>query len=97
MTHRVIQWSTGNVGQYTLRAIVAHPLLELAGVWVHSDAKVGKDAAEHKLTFVTLYGIDEAKACAHEAAAAAKDALAAYAQKAWFLNALVDATVSRKS
>jgi 4-hydroxy-tetrahydrodipicolinate reductase len=46
MTHRVIQWSTGNVGQYTLRAIVGHPLLELAGVWVHSDAKVGKDAAE---------------------------------------------------
>lgn len=52
MTHRVIQWSTGNVGQYTLRAIVAHPLLELAGVWVHSDAKVGRDAAE-------LCGLDE--------------------------------------
>ena len=46
MTHRVIQWSTGNVGTHTLRAIIGHPELELAGLWVHSPAKVGKDAAE---------------------------------------------------
>jgi hypothetical protein len=46
MTHRVIQWSTGNVGAHTLRSIVLHPDLELAGVWVHSEAKAGKDAAE---------------------------------------------------
>ncbi len=46
MTHRVIQWSTGNVGAHTLRSIVLHPDLELAGVWVHSQAKAGKDAAE---------------------------------------------------
>ncbi len=46
MSHRVIQWSTGNVGMHTLRAIVAHPELELVGLWVHSADKVGKDAAE---------------------------------------------------
>jgi len=43
--HRVIQWSTGNVGYYSLRHIVGHPDLELVGVHAHSPAKVGKDAA----------------------------------------------------
>jgi len=46
MTYRVIQWSTGNVGQAALRCIIRHPELELAGVWVHSAAKVGRDAGE---------------------------------------------------
>jgi len=46
MTHRVIQWSTGNVGVAALRCIIRHPDLELAGVWVHSADKAGKDAGE---------------------------------------------------
>jgi len=44
--HRVIQWSTGNVGRYALRAIIGHPALELAGLWVHSEKKSGRDAGE---------------------------------------------------
>jgi len=44
--HRVIQWSTGNVGRFALRAILDHPELTLAGVWVSSDAKAGRDAGE---------------------------------------------------
>ena len=44
MPYRVIQWSTGNVGAFTLRCILGHPELELAGVWVHGAAKAGKDA-----------------------------------------------------
>lgn len=44
--HRVIQWSTGNVGKLALKAIIEHPGLELAGLWVHSPDKAGKDAAE---------------------------------------------------
>jgi len=44
--HRVIQWSTGNVGRFSLRAILNHPELELAGLWVHSEAKAGRDAGE---------------------------------------------------
>ena len=51
MTLRVIQWSTGNVGRYALRAIIHHPELELTGLFVSSDAKEGKDAGE-------LCGID---------------------------------------
>ncbi len=46
MAYRVIQWSTGNVGIFSLRCIIGHPELELAGVWVHSDTKSGRDAGE---------------------------------------------------
>ena len=46
MGYRVIQWSTGNVGRYALRGIIGHPGLELVGVWVSSEAKAGRDAAE---------------------------------------------------
>ena len=41
---RVIQWATGNVGLRSLKAIIEHPTMELAGVYVHSAAKVGVDA-----------------------------------------------------
>ena len=44
MTYRVVQWSTGNVGRHALVGIDARPDLELAGVWVSSDAKAGRDA-----------------------------------------------------
>ena len=46
MPLKVIQWSTGNVGRYALRAIIGHPELELAGLFVSSEAKEGKDAGE---------------------------------------------------
>jgi hypothetical protein len=46
MTYRVIQWATGNVGRAAIRGVLAHPELELAGVWVHSPDKVGRDAGE---------------------------------------------------
>lgn len=45
MTYRVIQWSTGNVGRYALRAIIGHPELELVGLVVSNPKKVGQDAA----------------------------------------------------
>jgi 4-hydroxy-tetrahydrodipicolinate reductase len=43
---RVVQWSTGNVGRHALAGIAAHPDLELAGVWVSTKDKVGRDAGE---------------------------------------------------
>ena len=46
MTYRVIQWATGLVGQESIKGIAAHPELELAGCWVHSQDKVGRDAGE---------------------------------------------------
>ncbi|MEZ5744131.1 MAG: dihydrodipicolinate reductase [Sphingomonadaceae bacterium] len=44
--YKVIQWATGNVGSRALRTAIEHPLLELVGLWVSSDAKAGKDAGE---------------------------------------------------
>jgi 4-hydroxy-tetrahydrodipicolinate reductase len=46
MKYRVIQFGTGFVGHFALRAIIEHPDLELVGVWVHSEDKVGKDAGD---------------------------------------------------
>jgi hypothetical protein len=44
--YRVVQWATGNVGGEALRAILAHPDLELVGVLVNSADKDGRDAGE---------------------------------------------------
>jgi 4-hydroxy-tetrahydrodipicolinate reductase len=45
-TYRVVQWATGNIGTRALRAVIEHPRLTLAGVYVHSDAKAGRDAGD---------------------------------------------------
>lgn len=45
-TWRVIQWATGNVGSRALRMVIEHPRMDLAGLWVSSPEKVGKDAGE---------------------------------------------------
>ncbi|RFU83104.1 dihydrodipicolinate reductase [Streptomyces triticagri] len=47
-----IVWGTGNVGRAAIRAVAAHPALELTAVIVHDPAKVGRDAG-------TLAGLDE--------------------------------------
>ncbi|VWX54109.1 dihydrodipicolinate reductase [Novosphingobium sp. 9U] len=44
--YRVIQWATGNVGSRALRSVIEHPEMELVGLWVSSEGKVGKDAGE---------------------------------------------------
>ncbi len=41
---RVAVWSTGGVGAIAVQTIARRLDLELAGVWVHSPAKVGQDA-----------------------------------------------------
>jgi hypothetical protein len=43
---RVVQWTTGNVGQRSVRAVVGHPDLELVGCYAWSPDKVGVDVGE---------------------------------------------------
>ena len=43
---RVIQWTTGNIGRRSLRALIERPEIELVGVYAHGQDKVGTDAAE---------------------------------------------------
>ncbi len=42
--YKVVQWSTGHVGVHAVRVILDNPQLELVGLWVHSESKVGADA-----------------------------------------------------
>ena len=51
MATRVVQWTTGNVGKESVKAISANPTLELVGCFAWSPAKVGVDVGE-------LVGID---------------------------------------
>jgi len=44
--YRVIQWATGNIGRRSLRSVIEHPNMDLVGLYVHSDAKAGRDAGE---------------------------------------------------
>jgi 2,4-diaminopentanoate dehydrogenase len=43
---RVIQWATGGVGKAAIECVLNHPQLELAGCWVHSADKNGRDVGE---------------------------------------------------
>lgn len=51
MTLRVVQWTTGNVGKRSVRAIQTQPDLELVGCYAWSPDKAGRDVGE-------LVGID---------------------------------------
>ncbi|WP_194903790.1 NAD(P)H-dependent amine dehydrogenase family protein [Catenulispora rubra] len=51
-SYRVVQWATGNIGGRALRAVIQHPDMVLAGVYVHSPEKAGRDAGE-------LCGLDD--------------------------------------
>jgi hypothetical protein len=51
MSVRVVQWTTGNVGKRSVRAVVARPDLELVGCYAWSDDKSGRDVGD-------LCGID---------------------------------------
>ncbi|MBJ7338737.1 diacylglycerol kinase [Mycolicibacterium sp.] len=46
MTIRVAAIGTGNVGRHALTQLITDARFELTGVWVSSEAKAGKDAAE---------------------------------------------------
>jgi 4-hydroxy-tetrahydrodipicolinate reductase len=41
---RIVQWATGNIGARALRGVIDHPDLSLAGVYVYSADKDGRDA-----------------------------------------------------
>jgi 2,4-diaminopentanoate dehydrogenase len=43
---RVVQWATGGVGIAAIKGVLEHPDLELAGCWVHSPDKAGRDVGD---------------------------------------------------
>lgn len=46
MKPRVVQWTTGNVGRQSVKAIAGNPGLELVGCYAWSPDKVGRDVGE---------------------------------------------------
>jgi len=44
--YRIVQWATGNIGTRALRAVIEHPNMTLAGLYVYADSKSGRDAGE---------------------------------------------------
>jgi len=44
--NRVVQWATGNIGTRSLLGVIEHPAMTLAGLYVYSPEKVGRDAGE---------------------------------------------------
>jgi 2,4-diaminopentanoate dehydrogenase len=46
MVLRVVQWTTGNVGKRSVRAVVAHPDLQLIGCYAWSADKAGCDVGQ---------------------------------------------------
>src|SRR5439155_3084584 len=57
MTIRVVQWTTGNVGRRSVRALLSNPDYELVGCYAWSADKVGRDVGE-------LCGVDAARVAA---------------------------------
>jgi 2,4-diaminopentanoate dehydrogenase len=55
--YRVVQWATGNIGRCSLKGIIGHPQMDLAGLYVSSPDKVGRDAGE-------LCGLNATGVCA---------------------------------
>jgi hypothetical protein len=43
---RIVVWATGGIGANAIRAITRRPDLKLAGVWVHTPGKIGRDVGE---------------------------------------------------
>ncbi|WP_197382890.1 NAD(P)H-dependent amine dehydrogenase family protein [Mycolicibacterium mengxianglii] len=66
MAYRVVQWGTGEVGCESLRGILDHPGLELAGVKAYDDSKHGVDAGEligrSKVGVLATKSVDDALA-----------------------------------
>lgn len=46
MATSVVQWTSGGVARQAVRAILAHPDLDLLGMYVYSPEKAGKDIGE---------------------------------------------------
>ncbi len=44
--YRVVQWATGRIGTTSLRELIRSSQMKLVGVYVHSEAKDGRDAGE---------------------------------------------------
>ncbi|MBQ8954215.1 MAG: polyprenyl synthetase family protein [Clostridia bacterium] len=72
-------------------------ILDVVGDAKTLGKSTGKDAAEGKLTYVTLYGLEGARARADQLAEEARSSLAVFGGRAAFFEALLDSMTNRVS
>ncbi len=72
-------------------------ILDVVGDEKTLGKSIGKDAAEGKLTYVTLYGLDGARERADRLAREARESLAPFGEKAAFFTGLLDSMAHRVS
>ena len=80
---------------YGLLFQITDDILDVTGDSKQLGKSVGKDAAEGKVTFVTCFGLERARERAISEASAAEDALSPFGERAAFLHALIQRTVTR--
>jgi len=72
-------------------------ILDVEGDFEGMGKTLGKDQAENKLTYISLYGMDKAKELAYQTAQNAVDALAVFEERAELLRELAQSCLSRRS
>lgn len=80
---------------YGLLFQITDDVLDVSGSFAGMGKTLGKDQAAHKLTYVSLYGLEEARRMAADTARQAKEALAIFGRAAGYFIELTDATLER--
>ena len=80
---------------YGLLFQITDDVLDVSGSFAGMGKTLGKDQAAHKLTYVSLYGLEAARRVAADTARRAKEALAIFGQAAEYFIELTEATLQR--
>lgn len=88
---------TAYAEQFGLLFQITDDILDVTGDAALLGKSIGKDESEHKLTFVTRYGLEGAKTRAREIAEKAHEAMLPFGERAWFFDALTDHTLNRRA
>lgn len=87
-----------NFGEaYGLLFQITDDMLDVEGDLAQLGKTPGKDAKQQKLTYVTLYGLAEAKRLAEATAADALEALAPFGERAAYFRELTEKTLERNA
>ena len=86
---------TGYARKIGIAFQISDDILDVIGDTALMGKTLGKDALQDKLTFVSLYGLEQAKQIAQDLISQAKDAISHFGNKAKYLCDLADFIISR--